>query len=127
MSVERVLWEQDATGLAGLVQQGRALAAVELADAAIARAEATRPEINAIAERLYDAARARAKTVDRSLPLAGVPFALKDLGIAIKGVPTHGGSRVPASLPDFNSVMTERYLAAGLDSDRHQHHRRNTG
>ncbi|MER9981257.1 amidase [Mesorhizobium sp. M0103] len=86
----------------------------DLVDAAIARAEATRPEINAIAEPLYEAARARAKTVDRKLPLAGVPFALKDLGIAMKGVPTHGGSRIPAFTPDFNSVMTERYLAAGL-------------
>ncbi len=113
MSVERVLWEQDATGLAGLVQQGE-VSPHELVEAAIARAEATRPDINAIAEPLYDAAQLRAKTVDRKLPLAGVPFAIKDLGIAIKGVPTHGGSRIPAFTADFNSVMTERYLAAGL-------------
>lgn len=113
MSVERILWEQDATGLAGLVRKGE-LSAIELTEAAIARAEATRPEINATAEPLYEAARARAKTMDRSLPLAGVPFAIKDLGIAIKGVPSHGGSRIPASVPDVNSVMTDRYLAAGL-------------
>lgn len=113
MSVERILWEEDATGLAGLVRKGE-LSAIELTDAAIARAEATRPEINATAEPLYDAARARAKAMDRALPLAGVPFAIKDLGIAIKGVPSHGGSRIPASVPDVNSVMTERYLAAGL-------------
>ena len=90
MSVERVLWEEDATGLAGLVHKGE-VSPQELIDAAIARAEATRPDINAIAEPLYDAARARAKTVDRTLPLAGVPFALKDLGIGLKGVPIHGG------------------------------------
>ncbi|TPN44773.1 MULTISPECIES: amidase [unclassified Mesorhizobium] len=113
MSVERILWEEDATGLADLVRKGE-LSAIELTEAAIARAEATRPEINATAEPLYEAARARAKTMDRSLPLAGVPFAIKDLGIAIKGVPSHGGSRIPAWLPDVNSVMTERYLAAGL-------------
>ncbi|QKC93866.1 amidase [Mesorhizobium sp. NZP2298] len=113
MSVERTLWEEDATGLAGLVRKGE-LSAIELTEAAIARAEATRPEINATAEPLYEAARARARTIDRSLPLAGVPFAIKDLGIAIKGVPSHGGSRIPASVPDINSVMTERYLAAGL-------------
>src|SRR5882757_988037 len=98
MSVERILWEEDATGLAGLVRKGE-LSAIELTDAAIARAEATRT---------------RAKTIDRSLPLAGVPFAIKDLGIAIKGVPSHGGSRIPAWVPDVNSVMTDRYLAAGL-------------
>jgi amidase len=113
MSVERVLWEHDAIGLAGLVHKGE-LSPQDLVDAAIARAEATCPEINAIAERLYDAARSRAKTVDRKLPLAGVPFALKDLGIAMKGVPMHGGSRVAVFVADFDSVMTERYLAAGL-------------
>ncbi|TGQ38681.1 MULTISPECIES: amidase [unclassified Mesorhizobium] len=113
MSVERILWEHDATGLAGLVHKGE-ISPQDLVDAAIARAEATRSDINAIAEPLYDAARTRAKTVDRKLPLAGVPFALKDLGIAMKGVPTHGGSRIPAFTADFNSVMTERYLAAGL-------------
>jgi len=72
------------------------------------------PEINAIAEPLYDAARARAQTIDRTLPLAGIPFAIKDLGIVMKGVPVHGGSRIPAFTADFNSVMTERHLAAGL-------------
>ncbi|RUU37215.1 amidase [Mesorhizobium sp. M6A.T.Ca.TU.002.02.2.1] len=113
MSVEQVLWEHDATGLASLVRKGE-ITPQELVDAAIARAEATRPDINAIAEPLYEAARTRAKTIDRKLPLAGVPFALKDLGIAMKGVPTHGGSRIPAFVADFDSVMTERHLAAGL-------------
>ncbi|RRH97176.1 amidase [Mesorhizobium tamadayense] len=113
MSIERVLWEQDATGLAALVHKGE-ISPQELVDAAIARAEATRPDINAIATPLYDDARARAKAVDRKLPLAGVPFALKDLGLGIKGVPIHGGSRIPAFTADFNSVMVERYLAAGL-------------
>ncbi|RWA72015.1 MAG: amidase [Mesorhizobium sp.] len=113
MSIERVLWEQDATGLAELVHR-QEVSPQELVDAAIARAEATRPDINAIATPLYDAARARAKAIDRKLPLAGVPFALKDLGIGIKGVPIHGGSRIPAFTADFNSVMVERYLAAGL-------------
>ncbi|MDG4884758.1 amidase [Mesorhizobium sp. WSM4884] len=113
MSNECVLWEQDATGLAELVHRGE-ISPQELVDAAIARAEATRPDINAIATPLYDTARARAKAVDRKLPLAGVPFALKDLGIGIKGVPIHGGSRIPAFTADYNSVMVERYLAAGL-------------
>ena len=113
MSVERTLWEQDATGLAELVREGE-IAPAELIEAAITRAEATRPEINAIAEPMYEAARARAKTVDRKLPLAGIPFAIKDLGIVMKGVPVHSGSRLPVFTADFNSVMTERYLAAGL-------------
>src|SRR6186713_3373281 len=102
MSVETVLWQEDATGIAALVRRGE-VTPVELADAAIARAEQTQPDINAIAEKLYDAARTRAKSIDRSLPLAGVPFAIKDLGIAIAGVPSHGGSRAPAFVPGFNS------------------------
>lgn len=113
MSIERLLWEQDATGLADHVRKGE-VSAGELVDAAIARAERVNPEINAIAEKTYEQARQRAKTVDRSAPLAGVPFAIKDLGIAQKGVPTHGGSRIPAFVPDFDSVLTERYLSAGL-------------
>lgn len=113
MSVERILWQQDATGLAAMVRNGE-ISPLELTEAAIARAEATRSDINAIAEPLFDAARERARTVDRALPLAGVPFAIKDLGIAIKGVPSHGGSRIPAWVPGVNSVLTDRYLAAGL-------------
>lgn len=113
MSVEKALWENDATGLAALVRKGD-LDPVELVDEAIARADATHGAINAIAERTFDAARARAKTVDRSLPFAGVPTAIKDLGMAQKGVPTHGGSRVPVFTPDFDSTLVERYRAAGL-------------
>ncbi len=113
MSVERLLWESDATGLAELIGKGE-LTPVEAVDAAIARAEALNPEINAVAEKLYDRARDRAKSVNRKAPLAGVPFALKDLAIAWKGVPIHSGSRVAANVADFDSVLVERYLAAGL-------------
>lgn len=113
MSIERLLWEEDATTLADLVRKGE-VAPIELVDAAIARAERINPQINAIAAKTYERARERAKTVDRGAQLAGVPFAIKDLGIAQKGVPTHGGSRIPAFVPDFDSVLAERHLAAGL-------------
>ncbi len=113
MSVEKLLWEEDATGIAALVRKGE-VTPLELVDAAISRAERVNPLVNAIAERLYEQARDRAKAVDREAPFAGVPFAIKDLGIAQKGVPTHGGSRVEPFVPDFDSVLTERYRAAGL-------------
>ena len=113
MGIERLLWTEDATGLAGLVKSGEVDPA-ELVDAAITRAERVNPEINAIAERLYDRARQKARSTDRSKPLAGVPFAIKDLGIAINGVPVHSGSRVAAFVPDYDSVLTARYFAAGL-------------
>jgi len=86
------------TGLADLVHRNE-ITPTELVDAAIARAEATRPDINAIATPLYEAARARAKTVDRQLPLAGVPFALKDLGIGIKACRSMAAAALRLSPP----------------------------
>ena len=113
MSIERILWEEDATGLADMVRAGD-VSPVELIEAAIARAERVNPEINAIAERTFDTAREAAKRADREAPFAGVPFAIKDLTISQKGVPTRSGSRVPAFVPDFDSVLVERHRAAGL-------------
>lgn len=113
MSVERLLWEEDATGLAARIRAGE-LSPLEAAEAAIARTERVNPQINAVVERLYDKARRDAANVDRDAPLAGVPFAIKDLGIAQKGVPTHQGSRIPVFTPDVDSVLVERYCAAGL-------------
>jgi amidase len=113
MSIEKLIWDEDATGLAERIKAGD-LSPVEAVDASIARAERVNPQINAIAEKLCDRARTRAARVDRTAPLAGVPFAIKDLGIAQAGVPTHQGSRILAFTPDFDSVLTERYLAAGL-------------
>ncbi|MBO6900539.1 MAG: amidase [Rhizobiaceae bacterium] len=113
MGIDKLLWSHDATFLARQVNKG-ALDPAELVNAAIARTELVNPELNAVAEKLYDRARERAKSVDRKLPLAGVPFAIKDLAIAQRGVATHSGSRVQPFVPDFDSVLTERYLAAGL-------------
>jgi amidase len=113
MSIETLLWEEDAVGLAGRVRNGD-VSPVELVQAAIDRLERVNPEINAVAERLYEDAVQRAAVMDRAAPLAGVPFAIKDLGVAMKGVPMHAGSRLPALLPDFDSVLVERYRAAGL-------------
>lgn len=113
MSIEGLLWEHDATALAEFVRKGE-VTGLELVEAAIDRAERVNPQINAIAERAYDKARELAGRMDRAAPLAGVPFAIKDLGIAWEGVPVHGGSKVAPFVPGFSSVLTERYLAAGL-------------
>lgn len=113
MSIERLLWECDAIALADHIRKGD-VSPLEAVDAAIARAEQVNPSVNAIAEKLYEDARGRARTIDRTLPLAGVPFALKDLGIAAKGVPIHSGSQVPPLTPNFDSTLTARYREAGL-------------
>lgn len=111
--IDRLLWENDATGLSALVRSGD-VTPPELVDAAIGRAEATSHDINAIAEKLFDRARDMARKVDRTLPFAGVPFAIKDLAMGIAGVPMHSGSRAPVFVPDVNSSLVERQLAAGL-------------
>lgn len=113
MSIERVLWDDDATGLSALVRKGE-LSAAELIEAAIARSERVNPDINAVVERLHERAREMAKTVDLTAPFAGVPFAVKDLDIRMKGVPSHSGSRVPALVPVENAVLADRHAAAGL-------------
>ena len=110
---ETLLWENDATGLAALVRSGD-VAPTDLVDAAINRAEATSHDINAIAEKLFDRARAMARTVDRTLPFAGVPFAIKDLAMGIAGVPMHSGSRAPVFIPEVDSTLVERQIGAGL-------------
>ncbi|MCC6008193.1 MAG: amidase [Rhodobacteraceae bacterium] len=113
MSVESLLWERDALGCAEAVRTGE-VSAPELVEAAIARAERLNPRINAIAEPLFDRARKMARQVAPDAPLAGVPFAIKDLAIAWEGVPCHSGSRVPPARRSPDSVLTARYLAAGL-------------
>ncbi len=113
MSIERLLWEEDATGLAARVKAGE-VSPSELTEAAISRAERLAPKINPIAERLYDRARAKAATVDRSAPFAGVPFAMKDIGAVVAGVDLHSGSRIPPFRADWSSTVFERAEAAGL-------------
>jgi amidase len=113
MTIERLLWQEDATGLAGKVRAGE-VTSIELVDAAIARAERVNPQLNAIVEKQYDDARKRAGEADRKAPFAGVPYLVKDLTISQNGVPTHSGSRAPAFTPDFDSVLIERCRAAGL-------------
>ncbi len=111
--MEKLLWENDATALAGLVKKGE-VKAEELVEAAIARAEKVNPQINAIAVRLYEQARKRAASMRKGTPFAGVPFVLKDLDVIMAGVPRHAGSRRPPRVFDENSVLLDRYLGAGL-------------
>ena len=104
----------DGMGLAELVATGQ-LSAVELLEAAIARADARNPPINAILTRIDDAARAAAASLSRAGPLAGVPFLIKDLGAAMAGVPMQNGSRfMTGYLPQEDDEIVRRYRAAGL-------------
>ena len=113
MSVEQLIWESDATALAEHIRKGD-VSAAEAVDASIAMVERASGELNAVAVRLFDQARAQVRAVAKDAPFAGVPMALKDIGIGVKGVPIHTGSRIPPYVSATNSTVVERYLKAGF-------------
>ena len=105
----------DAVGLADLVRT-KQVSASELLEAAIARAEAVNPKLNAIVMPMYEVARRRAAgTLDG--PFAGVPFLVKDLHQGYAGVPTSAGNKAlkRASLgPSVHAEITRRWLQTGV-------------
>jgi amidase len=105
----------DATGLAALIAGGQ-VSAVEVLEAAIARAERWQPNINAITIPLYEHARAAAHTGLPAGPLSGVPFLLKDLGAQLTGTRTSGSGKLWGNfVADHDSTLVARYRAAGLN------------
>jgi amidase len=105
----------DALGLAALVKR-REVSAAELLDAALARAAARDPFINAITIPLEEFARqAIAKGVPGG-PFEGVPFLLKDLTAAVAGVRMTRTSRFFADSPPAvaDSEHVKRLKRAGL-------------
>ncbi|WP_241289137.1 amidase [Burkholderia stabilis] len=103
---------EDGIGLATLIIKGE-VSAAEVAQAAIARIEEKNPSINAVIMKNHDAISNTAET--GASPLYGVPFLLKDVNLYSRDMPTTFGSsyfRQAAPRPD--SVMVERWRAAGL-------------
>jgi amidase len=104
----------DAVALAGLVAKDE-VSAREMLEAAIARAEAVNPKINAIVHKQYARARAAVDTGSPRGPLAGVPYLLKDLGTFDAGEPARFGSSLYADfVADHDSAYTARCKRAGL-------------
>jgi amidase len=106
--------QYDALGLAGLVRN-KEVSARELLDEAIRRREAVNPSINAIIHNMDELAY---QAIDAGLPegpFHGVPFLLKDLLAAYKGVPMTNGSRAFRDfIPDYDSEMVKRFKQSGL-------------
>ncbi len=97
------------------------LSAGEALQACIARIEATEPRINAFTGTRFEAAREDAARIDTQRargeplgPLAGVPFAVKNL-FDIAGEVTLAGSKVNRSNPPAreDAVLVQRLRAAG--------------
>ncbi|WP_254601135.1 amidase family protein, partial [Caulobacter sp. S45] len=103
----------DATALAGAIRD-KTVSPVEALDAAIARAEAVNPAINALAHRRYGPARTEAATPAGG-PFAGIPWVMKDLGHPMAGVPLTGGSRAFQDVRGTaDAELVRRLRAAGL-------------
>jgi amidase len=106
------LGDLDGVAIAARIRK-KDITPLEAVDAAIARAEAVNPKINAIVTPMFERARAQAKaTTTPTGPFAGLPTFIKDLN-DVEGVATKNGSRAFA-----NNVAksTSPYVAAVLRS-----------
>ncbi|MFA5940525.1 MAG: amidase [Sinimarinibacterium sp.] len=105
--------QHDGLGLAALVRD-RQVTPAELLEAAIARAEAVNPKVNAIVIPMHEIARERARQALEG-PFAGVPFLVKDVIQDYAGVPTTVGSAAVRNyVPETHAEITERFLRSGV-------------
>jgi 1-carboxybiuret hydrolase len=107
---------RSAAEIAQAVGSGKASAAA-VVDNALARIEKLNPALNAFTAVTAARARAKAKAVDAAPakgPLAGVPFAVKNL-FDVAGIPTVAGSKINRAYPPAtrDSPLIERLEAAG--------------
>ncbi len=108
------LGDLDAVGLADAIRSGRVDRA-EAVEAAIARAEAVNPELNALAFRAFDEARAATGRSGEGY-FAGVPTLIKD-NIDVAGQPTMSGTDAWQPRPArADSAVTRVVLDTGLIS-----------
>lgn len=109
----------DATAQAELVRDGY-LAASELVEAAVRRAEALNPALNAVIHPAYDEAVATAAAPDaQGGPFEGVPFLTKDLIARETGRPFHEGLRFLKELgytSEYDQEYVRRVGACGMIS-----------
>jgi AtzE family amidohydrolase len=99
----------------------RKMSACEVTETALARISKHDPVLNAFTDVTADRARAKAKAVDALVasgkdagPLAGVPFAVKNL-FDVKGLATRAGSKINRELTPAarDATLIERLEAAG--------------
>lgn len=104
----------DATAVAEMVRSGD-VSATEVFEAALARIAILEPHLNTIVHPHYDLAKA---DIDAGLPdgpFTGVPFLIKNTGIAVKGMKMSTGSRLFQDHTDQSDcTLAARYRAAGI-------------
>ncbi|MEE4607790.1 MAG: amidase [Desulfobacteraceae bacterium] len=105
--------DYDALGLAELVRDKK-VTPQELCEAALHRIDRANPILNAVVCRMDAEARRRAVTPADG-PFTGVPFLLKDLNFADRGIPmTNGCKALRSYRPDYEDEMVVRFKRAGL-------------
>jgi len=106
--------------IAAEIRSGR-LSALAVAEAAIERAGAVNPRINAFTTFTFERARAEARSVDRAVaegrdpgPLAGAPYVVKNL-FDLAGVVTVAGSKISRDDPPAaeDATIVGRLARAG--------------
>ena len=99
----------------------RKLSALEVCEAALARIARHDKSLNCFTDVTADRARAKARAIDAAIaagknvgPLAGVPFAVKNL-FDVQGLPTRAGSKINRELSPAkrDATLIERMEAAG--------------
>jgi amidase/6-aminohexanoate-cyclic-dimer hydrolase len=104
----------DALGLAELIAQ-KQVTPLELLDAVRQRVAAINPKINAFSQIFFDKAEASIEEGLPNGPFSGVPFALKDLGLRLRGTITSAGGRLwKGAIADYDCTLVSRYKRAGL-------------
>jgi amidase len=109
---EDALGTLDAVGVAQKISSGK-ISASEAVEAAITRAKAVNPQLNAIVTEMFDAAREQVKNIVPG-PFAGVPAFIKDTD-DVEGVPTLWGSRAISPKPIRKSKrFVKQFFSLGL-------------
>ncbi len=104
----------DALGLAELVR-ARQVSPAELRDLGMRAIELLNPALNAIVAATPEEAEASLGRVVDSAPFPGVPFLIKDIGAAYRGVPSEAGCRLlKGHVSPHDSELARRYKRAGL-------------
>lgn len=111
--LDELTW-MDATAQADLVRR-KEVEPSELVDAAIERIERLNPGLNAVVTPMFEQARAAARGTLPEGPFCGVPFLLKDLQAAYRGVRmTWGSAFFRDYVPEHDSELVVRLKRAGF-------------
>lgn len=106
--------QYDAVGLGSLVARGE-VSPQELVDTTLRACAWVNPQINAVIETWSPDLRGVTAALKRNSPIAGVPFLIKDVGIAMAGRKIEFGSKLAQGFTSTaDSILMQRFREAGL-------------